>query len=384
MRIAVCHSFYDSTQPSGENVVVQDQVRALSEAGYDARLFSIRTDDVSYSRSELARTGLRVASGRGRNPHAEISSFRPDVVHVHNTFPNWGTAWARHYSDRLVVTLHNYRTVCAAGTLHRDGSACTLCPDQSSLNAVRHRCYRQSSLASMPLAIATRHQGSRNELLRSARALITLNLDQQHFYTDAPTSGKVHMIPNFVESSERDPIEQKNGWIFVGRLTEEKGLLDLLRVWPTDEQLYVAGDGPLAAAVASAQDRTDSVELLGSLSRQEVRHRVARANALILPSRWSEGVPTVMLEALADGVPVIAAPPVVAARPIVSAGAGVHFDFQNGRSTELVGALTSIRSNSAMYRVRALEIHRRRYSEAAWLESVSSVYKEVLAHVSRV
>ena len=69
MRIAVVHSFYDERTPSGENTVVEEQVRTLAAAGHDVRLFARHTSDLAgrpgYLRAE-AGTRLTVTN-RARN-----------------------------------------------------------------------------------------------------------------------------------------------------------------------------------------------------------------------------------------------------------------------------------------------------------------------------
>src|SRR4051794_27235843 len=143
--------------PSGENVVVDLQVDALRTAGYDVRVFSQRQEEAESQSLYPLRAAARVATGRGLDPTSALRDFDPDVVHVHNLFPNFGRSWVRKFSDRLVATLHNYRPLCAAATLFRGGRHCTLCPDmQSGWPALRHACFKDSRLATLPMVAGTR------------------------------------------------------------------------------------------------------------------------------------------------------------------------------------------------------------------------------------
>ena len=79
----------------------------------------------------------------------EVEGFRPDVVHVHNTFPLLSPAIFRSIGHRAarVLTLHNYRLFCPAAIPMRDGKACTDCLDsKSSWSSLRHGCYRGESI----------------------------------------------------------------------------------------------------------------------------------------------------------------------------------------------------------------------------------------------
>src|SRR5574337_2103864 len=108
MRIAVVHSYYSNRVPSGENVIVDLQVEALRRAGHDVRVISRHQEDVERSRAYPVVTAVRVATNRGPSPVHEINRFDPDIVHVHNLFPNFGRRWAARLSSRLVTTVHNY------------------------------------------------------------------------------------------------------------------------------------------------------------------------------------------------------------------------------------------------------------------------------------
>jgi len=87
MRIAVVGSFCSASQPSGENNVVQVQIMALREAGHEALSIRQDTDELQGGLFAL-KTGIDVALGTGRAPTPVLRDFKPDIVHVHNLFPN--------------------------------------------------------------------------------------------------------------------------------------------------------------------------------------------------------------------------------------------------------------------------------------------------------
>lgn len=100
-------------------------------------------------------------------------------------------------------------------------------------------------------------------------------------------------------------------FVCVGRLTEQKGydrLLDDFVRMPPNSHLTIFGEGELQSAMRQQIDR---LQLNGRVSLAGFEHQpapwMAGADALLLPSRW-EGLPNVVLEALACGTPVIATP----------------------------------------------------------------------------
>ncbi|MGH3280474.1 MAG: glycosyltransferase, partial [Trebonia sp.] len=90
MRIVIAHSRYRSAAPSGENRVVDQEITALAEAGHHVELFERRSDDIEeWSRPRKATLPARVIwnGSVGRDLRELLRMRRPDVVHVHNTFP---------------------------------------------------------------------------------------------------------------------------------------------------------------------------------------------------------------------------------------------------------------------------------------------------------
>lgn len=375
MRIAVVHSFYASTAPSGENTVVQMQVAELRRAGHEVQLFELRTDDLASGRFYKLSTALNVATGSGANPSAEISEFRPDIVHVHNLFPNFSTNWLRNCPFPVVATIHNFRPMCAAGTLFRAGESCTKCPDAGQHHALINACYKGSRAATLPLAIRNAGGLKRDSVLSRADELIFLSERSRQTYIQfGQPSERCSILPNFVPASTTSFGNPSGAWIYAGRLTEEKGIIDLLREWPAKQRLKILGDGP---CMDEAQTMAGpNVHFEGSVSHQDVLRELAGAVGLVLPSKWAEGLPTIYLEALAAGLPVITRAGNSAADDISIFGHGTVYSD----SRELPGAVESVQSDWNSLSTRARERYMTAYTPAAWLEGIMRSYDNAIAH----
>ncbi|MGO4255630.1 glycosyltransferase family 4 protein [Marmoricola sp. RAF53] len=374
LRVAVVHSYYSSRVPSGENVVVDLQVDALRRAGHEVLVVARRTDDLERSRLYPLAAGLRVASGRGYSPAAELDAFAPDVVHVHNLFPNFGRSWTKAFGPRIVTTLHNYRPVCPGATLYRDGQPCSLCPDGGSARpAVTHACYKDSKVQTVPVALGTRFAD--DPLLASAARVITLNDDMRARYAAfGVPSERLVTVPNFVPSGPADPAPTGDHWLFVGRLSDEKGILPLVRDWPEGASLLVVGSGPLEDEIRAVAGPT--VELLGQRDNTEVRDLLRRARGLFFPSVWPEGLPTVYLEALASGTPVVASSHSIVGSLVASEGTGFV------TSGSVAADIARAEREFAGLRARCRAVFEDRYTEDAWIRAVEAVYAEVVATAS--
>lgn len=372
MRIALVHSFYANGEASGENATVNDQAAALRRQGHEVHVFGRSWENVGVSRA--LRTATRVATGHGVSPLGELEAYGPDVVHVHNLFPNWSTAWMRQCKFPLVATLHNFRTACIAGTHLRDGHECRLCVQGSTWNGVRFACYRGSAAASIPAAVANRGPVAAHPLIAHSDKLVALSPRSAavHMRNGVPAS-KLQVIPNFVPDPGVVRQEPSTAWAFVGRLAPEKGIMELARAWPAGIELDVYGDGPLRTELAGLGH--PDIRIHGMVPRQQVAASLARARGLVFPSLWPEGLPLVYLEALAQGRPVVAAGGNAAADDVDASGCGATFESFDG----LREALSKVEARWSAAAVAARNRFEQGYAESGWVAAMEALYEELSA-----
>jgi glycosyltransferase involved in cell wall biosynthesis len=370
MRIAIVHSFYSASVPSGENRVVEDQATVLSEAGHQVQVVRRRTDDEAQGALYPIRSATRVATGWGGDPTHELGEFAPDVVHVHNLFPNFGTRWAGRWRGPLVVSLHNYRAVCSNGLLFRDDDLCFECPTKGDVSAVRHACYRGSRLATLPVAVGRRTD--RRALLGRASAVITTSAasDRQLGQFLGPRVKRV-LIPNFGPDDGIAPLgaDERSGWLAMGRFSPEKGFVELLEVWPESVPLTMIGEGELAAAVRSVAGHKN-VTVRGSLPIDDLRGMLPCFSGLVFPSRWLEVAPQVVVEAMRVGLPVVAYRRNGVADFVESTQTGLSYED----AEDLQVALRTIEEQCDEFSNRAADHYRRNWRPSVWLERMTGLY----------
>lgn len=378
LRVALVHSFYRSEMPSGENAVVEAEVAALDRAGVEVELFAARTDELRRDRLYPLRSALRVATGRGAHPLAGIERFGPDVVHVHNLFPNLGRRWVDDVRVPLVHTMHNFRPVCINTLLLRDGAVCTLCPDGDRWAGVRHGCYQGSRVASVPPTWANRRGPAADPLLRRADRILVLSQAQADVLVGGgvPADRLVHDV-NFLPRSS-DPGADRPGtgpWLFVGRLRDEKGITRLLEHWPRDEAIRIVGQGPQEAEVRRLAAGLDA-HLVGPLTRAEVLTEMRAAQGLVFPSICLEAAPLVYLEALAAGLPVIAFYPSGPAEAIARDGTGVVAPWDRAGIT---AALQQVRARRSELFERCRAVFEAQHTEDAFVQRRGALYRWLVA-----
>jgi len=317
VKVLVVHNRYRSEQPSGENNVVDAEVTLLAEAGHQVSLFERRSDDIAaMPLPRKAAVPLMVPWNPAvrKELAARLRASRPDVVHIHNTFPLLSPSVVAACADAgvpAVATLHNYTMVCPPGTLHRDGRICTDCVGGSPLPAVKHGCYRGSTAATLPMAASM--VANRRRWWTGVSRFFCISAAQRDLLVSAGMPGERMAVKhNFVT----DPGVRRTGGgkhvLFLGRVTEEKGVGLLTRAWERlggalGVPLVIAGTGPMQDEVAAwAAGRTD-VSYVGLQNKAECRALTADAVAVVAPSTWLEAFGLVVVEAMAAGVPTVAA-----------------------------------------------------------------------------
>lgn len=295
--------------------------RALLEGlGHQIVTYERRNDDILDS-SRFAHLAAGVQAVWSRRTHRDMVALlqreRPDIAHFHNTFPlvsPSGYAACRRCGVPVVQTLHNYRLICPNALLVRDGRPCERCVGRTfPWPAIRFSCYRGSAAASSAVAAML----AVNRVREVYRSLVHRYIALTRFAAGLMQAGglppeRIVVKPNFLPETPPSPNGgPRDGAVFVGRLSPEKGLWTLLEAWEIlgsdATALEVIGDGPLLRPLrACAADRGLPVTFLGARPRQEVLRRVRNARVQVVPSLWYEGFPMVVLEAYASGTPVIA------------------------------------------------------------------------------
>ncbi|RDV08110.1 glycosyltransferase [Arthrobacter sp. RT-1] len=377
MKISIVHSFYSGDAPSGENVVVQHQVQRLLDVGHDVQVVSVRTDDLSHRSSYKFETAWNVATAGGVSPVAELRKFAPDVVHIHNLFPNYSTRWLAAWPGPVVSTVHNFRAACANGMLLRNGSPCTLCPDKSPVNAVVHACYRGSRLATIPLAIRNRRGVAGDAVIaRSDRIIYPAeHVREQYERMGAPVP-KGTVIPHFTLPAGPLPPHfavpgPEAPWLYIGRLSEEKGILPLLDYWPADKQLVIHGSGTLQDTVMDRCRR--NIRYGGLVRHEDIRALIQSSRGVVIPSLWLEIGPLTYAEALSCSRPVIAKSGNGAAFDIEKAGTGGVFETFEG----LPQAIRTVEADWPGFSARANVRYAEMYSPQTWTRKMVGCYESV-------
>jgi len=392
LRVLVVHSRYRSDVPSGENEVVEDELRLLRDHGCVAELVELRSDDIpSWPLSKKIALPARVVwSSEGRRVlEQSVVRFRPDVIHIHNTFPLFspGVFWrARAAAVGVVHTLHNFRPLCPASTLFRDGRPCEECLGRLPWPAVRFSCYRGSRLATIPVATMVGLHGRLRTWQTCVDRLIAVSAYQREKYIEAGWPGeKIRVKHNTVLQPPAPTGRPGSAFLCMSRLSAEKGVDVLLEGWRRafsdgTPSIRLAGSGDQASRLRAEYGGLPGVVFLGQLDRVALFEELSRARAVVVPSRWYEGSPRAVVEAYAAGVPLVASR-VGSLTELVEDGV-TGLLAAPGDPDELAGALRRLADSdelAARLGEGARARYERSYSPDVTVRELLAIYREAIA-----
>lgn len=310
MRVVLLHTHYQ--QPGGEDTVFAAETALLQAHGHTVRTLVFHNRDLEalpHWQQALFAIWNPLAYRRVKQA---VEAYRPEIVHIHNTFPLASPAVihaARAAGSRVVMTLHNYRLGCLNALFYRQGQVCEACLGRLPWPGVRYACYRGRGESAVVATMLMLHRALRT-WSKVDRFIVLTPFARRKFVNMGLPEAKIRLKPNFVAPDPGPGLGQGGYVLFVGRLTPEKGVPTLLRAWQNVTlpwRLVIVGDGPLREMVQQAASHSSTLAWLGWQTHAEVINLMHGAEGLILPSEWYEMFPLVLVEALASACPVVVA-----------------------------------------------------------------------------
>jgi glycosyltransferase involved in cell wall biosynthesis len=311
-RVLLVHNHY--RQAGGEDRVFAAEGALLSRFGHQVSRYTANNSDIHGAGSaRLAAQALWNPGARARLADL-LRETRPEVVHLHNTFPLLSPSVyyaAKRQGAAVVQSLHNYRLLCPGANLFRDGRVCEECvgcpvPWRGAL----HACYRNSRRASAATAAMLAVHRLMGTWTRMVDVFVALTEFARDKFVEAGfPAERIAVKPNFADPDPGRGTGRGAYALFVGRLSPEKGVGTLLDAWrraSSPVSLRIVGDGPLAGEARQRTHRSPNVDVLGPRANDEVCRLMGDAAFLVLPSECYEAFPLVAVEAFARGTPVVA------------------------------------------------------------------------------
>ena len=389
MDILLVHNYYQ--QAGGEDQVFSSEAQLLEKRGHKIVRYEARNDAI---RSQsLVGTAARTFWNHQQYKKLRevIRKHKPQLLHVHNTFPLISPAVyyaARAEQVPVVQTLHNYRLLCPSATFFRDGHVCQECTRKRvPWPAVKHACYRHSTGGSAVVTGMLSVHRALGTWNRMVDAYIALTRFSRDLFVDAGfPAHKMFVKPNFTENPALAWRPASGGAVYAGRLTPEKGIETLLEAWRQlggTVPLRIIGDGPLADRVRAFAAETPNVRYDGWVDRAQLKDIFQESTFLVVPSTWYEGLPLNVLEAYACGLPVIASNIGGLAEIVRDGQTGLQ--FAPADSADLAAKVRWAISHPTDWermRRQARSEFELRYSEEPAYQGLMQIYRAAIGNVS--
>ncbi len=329
-KILIASKFYYTR--GGAEVVAINMANDLSARGFEVGIFTmehpenIKTDkfytasEVNFSSGIMGKLKFAYRTlGFGDIKSSfkrALKEFNPDIVHIHNIHSYLSpiiVKLAKQHGCKVVWTLHDYKLLCPAYSCLNNGVVCEKCFNDKG-KILKEKCFKGSLIAST-LAYIEAKKWNRDWIERYVdyfvcpSSFIASQMSKGGFAKD-----KLKVICNFVDPIKLEGFknnkvtEKEDYFVYVGRLSSEKGVATLLEAAShTHHKLKIAGGGPLKDELMAKYANCSNIEFLGHLSPEKVSELLLAAKATISPSECYENNPLSVIESLCAGTPVIGA-----------------------------------------------------------------------------
>lgn len=384
MRILQVHNIYQGK--TGEETVVEEEKKILELHGHHVIQFIKDNSDLEkFGKLEKLSMLFSLTSSKaiGKEFESLLEKERPDICHVHNTFPLITPIIYKICHSKgipVVQTLHNYKMVCTNSLLFRGEEVCEVCLNKSLYNSIKYKCYRDSYLATAAQAHVIQHHRKIGTWDNYIDKYVCLTEFQRDKVFDDKLKEKVFIKANFLAQSELETF-QGDFFLFVGRLNNSKGLQDLLYLFEKNKKskfiLIGKSDDP------SVLDKFRNVTHLGERNREVVLDHMSKCKAVIFPSKYYEGMPMVILEAFSMGKAVISRDRGAMASMIDHSVNGIKYENLN----DLVESIEYLDENpeiASRLGQAAFKSYQEKYTEEKGYDNLINLYSEVISQKAHV
>ena len=280
MRIALCSDTYHPIADGVSNHLV-DYKAELERRGHSVRVYTVFSNNdgvyglpsYHFPLYKEYKVGIPVYE-----MFRDMDRFDPQVIHIHTPFV-LGTMGYRYARKNEIPTV---------GTYHTDFVNMDNTIDFPFIKSILNLGFQYNM-----------HLYRKLDLIISPSKLVANYL--KDFGNDSKIVPVGIDLRKFVYSEQKE-----NYYLFIGRLTQDKGVLEVLEAASElpDQKFKIAGTGPLKETVRRYANKYRNIEYLGFVSEEEKINLLKNARLLIVPSR-AETFGVVYIEAMASGTPAI-------------------------------------------------------------------------------
>lgn len=316
-----------------------------------------------------------------------LDVYKPDLVHLHIFQHQLSPSILLEIKKRnipLVYTAHDLKSICPNYKMLTHDCVCEECLGHKYYKCIQNQCVKNSYIKSaISCTEAYLH------LWLKYYDLIDLIITPSEFYRKKliefrfPAEKVLH-IPNFINEKLFIPRYNHDGYfIYLGRLSEEKGILTLVDAMKgvTRGKLIIIGTGPIEDQIISrvASLGLKNIELVGFQTGEALNKYISNAMFSVIPSEWYENGPISLLESFACGKPVIGSDMGGIPEHISHGKDGLIFEAKN--SNDLANKINSLLNDPDLLESMAQASRKKAeelYTKDKHLKTMIGLYKQLI------
>ena len=381
MKVLIIHTTYKIK--GGEDSVVFNEMELLKSNGVEVELLQFSNEGKTLLK--IVQLPFNISSYK--KTKKKLKSFSPDIVHIHNL--HFGGSNSVLYAIKaaeipFVFTLHNYRLLCPSATLFSNGKIFTdSIKKQFPWKAIRKGVYQNSRILTFWLGLSMLIHYRLGSWKMCNGFIVLSNYSKELFLQSKMKfiGDRIFVKPNFCYASSIIPAVRNDYFLYVGRLSEEKGITLLLKTFSKNKlPLKIVGSGPLENEVREYGNRCANIEFLGVLKKEDVVNLLRKCSALIFPSLWYETFGMVVIEAFSTANAVIASDLGPMKDLITNQFNGLHFEA--GNESDLQKKIETWQNlpdhEKQTYRNNARLTYEKYYTPATNAKELLSIYNTIL------
>lgn len=243
-----------------------------------------------------------------------LEEFKPDIVHINNFQRQLSASIIDAINEKnipIVMTAHDLNPICPASIMLYNGEVCDDCITKGYAQCIKKKCVKGSTLKST-LGVMEKKYYDFHKVFRKIDCIIS----PSEFNKNQLVNGKLKYseivtLHNFVNESERNDYVLGDYAFYLGRLSKEKGILNLIEAIGDipDAKLLIAGDGPERERIEAyiSEHKLDGrITLLGYQNQDSIHKYITNSRFVVIPSICNENCPYSVLEAMEIGKPIVA------------------------------------------------------------------------------
>jgi len=385
LKILLIHTYYQYR--GGEDAVFEQEFDLLKR-GSEVRALSFHNKTGWRGGFQFLFSIWNIRASR--KVKQAIMEFKPDIVQIYNWHFATGPVVirvAKKLNTRLTLNVANYRLLCPSATLVYHGKLFLRSIEKKGFpwEAVRHRVYRHSYFQTFWNAFIVFFHSKLGTWKMVDQYIVPTGIVKKLFtnhqsYIGIPAE-KIVVKPNFSTGGSGKVSPRNRHFLYVGRLSEEKGIQVMLDAFENSpHELIIAGSGPLLDLVKATCSRFSNITYAGKQSKEAVREAMNHCTALVFPSICFETFGLVISEAYSNGCPVIATD-IGSPVDLVDEGVtGLHFTSGSAQSLrdllDLWQGLTD--AEQAQYQKNCISVYKDLYTPEENQRKLLAIYHSVL------